>query len=154
MIDALKTGNGVCDVAAGGVDISEDRLAVGVAFSFPTLRGGYKIMVQAEETSTDYWLFFAAFSWELWVAIVGTSIAVGVIVFAAERWAWIRRPRTKPQFPGLQERVWQALGRPMQVWCRGWREAAVTGCCCSAAAGVTRSSDPLPTQSWLCRQPT
>lgn len=44
-----------------------------------------------------------------------TSIAVGGIVWAAERWAWIKRPRTLPKLPGLQERMWQALGRPMQV---------------------------------------
>lgn len=61
--DALKSGDGTCDIAVAGVEISEERLAAGVAFSFPTLRGGYRIMVNAEDISTNYWLFLDAFEW-------------------------------------------------------------------------------------------
>lgn len=47
------------------------------------------------------------------------AAVVGGIVWAAERYAWIRPPRRMPALPGLQERVWTSLGRPMQVRCSG-----------------------------------
>lgn len=62
MIDSLKSGDGACDVAMAGVQISEEYLAAGMAFSFPTLRGGYQIMVLADSSSGDVWYFLDAFS--------------------------------------------------------------------------------------------
>lgn len=55
MLDALKSGDGTCDLVAAGVEINEERLSAGIAFSFPTLRGGYKVMVVSKDSGTDYW---------------------------------------------------------------------------------------------------
>lgn len=69
-----------------------------------------------EGSSTNYWVFLDAFEPQLWLAIIGTCIVVGAVVWAAERWAWVGRPpRGGPAPPNLQTRVWTALGRPMQV---------------------------------------
>ena len=57
-----------------------------------------------------------AFTAQLWVAIILTTVAVGCVMWAVERWA---RVGTDPP-PGdasltLQEQVWMSIGRPMQA---------------------------------------
>ena len=64
MLDSLQAGDGGCDIGVAGIEISKDLLAAGVAFSFPTLRGGYKVMVLPQDSGrTNYWYFLDAFQW-------------------------------------------------------------------------------------------
>lgn len=82
----------------------------------PNPLGCKQVLVLADDTSQQYWVFLDAFDLQLWLAIVATCILVGVVVWAADRWAWIRLPaRGRPEVPDLETRVWTALGRPMQV---------------------------------------
>lgn len=66
--------------------------------------------------------FLDAFSWELWVAMVLTPIAVAICLFAIERWAPDARPGgggafTEIAHQDFQSITWAAVGRPMQVSC-------------------------------------
>lgn len=75
-----------------------------------------QVLVLADDASKQYWVFLDAFDLQLWLAIILTCILVGVVVWALDRWAWIRPPpRGLPDLPDLPTRVWTALGRPMQV---------------------------------------
>lgn len=66
MLGALEAGDGTCDIAVAGIDISNKHLDAGITFSLPTLRGGYKLMVLPEQGSTNYWVFMDAFEWCVW----------------------------------------------------------------------------------------
>lgn len=73
---------------------------------------------------------------QLWVAIIATCIVVGLVVWAAERWAWIKKPADLGDLPDLQTRMWGTLGRPMQArgWCC-WRwlsQPMPSTACCAA----------------------
>lgn len=98
---------------------------------------------------------------QLWVALILTCLAVGLIVWAAERWAWIRQPPDVDELPDLEERMWGALGatqvrragrrflsfcHPARCWvgcrrpraaCRkgGRRHACLGERCCRGPAG-------------------
>ena len=88
-------------------------------------------MVQKQ--SADYWSFLSAFSWELWLAIVATSLAVGLVVWGLDRWS-MPPPRERPPLPilyaaadfgdgavrevaasaaDLDRYLWEAISRPM-----------------------------------------
>lgn len=57
-----------------------------------------------------------AFTAELWVAIVLTTLAVGCIMWAVERWARIGTdPPAGDTSLTIQEQVWISIGRPMQA---------------------------------------
>lgn len=118
MLDALEAGDGTCDLAVAGVDISRINLEKGITFTYPTLGAGYRILVATEDTGTvDYWIFMNAFEWQLWLAILLTAIGVGLILWGVERWANMRpAPPGEPPYPKLQPQVFGALGRPMQIF--------------------------------------
>ncbi|KAL4431059.1 hypothetical protein ABPG75_006315 [Micractinium tetrahymenae] len=118
MLDHLEAGDGACDLAVAGVDISRINLEKGITFTYPTLSGGYRILVATEDTGTvNYWIFMNAFEWQLWLAILLTGIGIGLILWGVERWANVRPPPPgEPPFPKLQPLVFGALGRPMQMF--------------------------------------
>ena len=75
MLDHLKAGDGVCDVAVAGIGTTTELIDAGVSFSWPTYRNGLKIMtVYTEAEQSSIWSFFDAFTTELWIIIVATAI--------------------------------------------------------------------------------
>ena len=57
------------------------------------------------------WRFMDALSWEVWVALVVTSLGVGALIWAAE--VATQNARAAPA--ALQATCWDALGRPTQA---------------------------------------
>jgi len=56
MMGHLYAGDGFCDVAVAGVDISQENMDKGITFATPpTLSSGYKIMVSATRTTSNQW---------------------------------------------------------------------------------------------------
>jgi hypothetical protein len=99
-----------------------------ITFTWPTLKGGWRILVNSEEEPVNYWAFLDAFSWQLWLAIILTMFGVGFVIWFVERWALLGhkpRPGDAP-LARLDRHVWRSLGRPMQVRC----------CACWLASGA------------------
>jgi hypothetical protein len=110
-------GNGRCDVVVAGITVRQFYTDSNVTFTWPTLRGGWRILVNSEEEPVDYWAFLDAFSWQLWLATILTLFGVGFVIWFVERWALLGhkpRPGSPPLAP-LSRHVWRSLGRPMQV---------------------------------------
>ena len=59
-----------------------------------------------------------AFSWQLWLAIVLTALAVGLVVWALERCRLMgpSHPSSeKESLPTLRHHLWTSIGRPLGV---------------------------------------
>ena len=124
--DHLVAGDGFCDIAVG-MDVLHSYLKQGIVFTWPTFRNGFRVLVSIEKAPPGWFAFTAAFTWEVWVAIVATAIAVGFIVWGIDAFLTRRRrpshsldcpsdSQAKPvDMQGLQSYFWQSMGRGMQV---------------------------------------
>lgn len=73
-----------CDIVPAG-ESPESRLTdQGVQFSVATMDSGLGILVRAETSSTSFWYFFSAMSVSVWLALLGTAILIGIIVWMFE----------------------------------------------------------------------
>lgn len=116
MLDSLQAGDGVCDIGVAGIEISQDLLAAGVAFSFPTLRGGYKVMVLPQDNHTNYWYFLDAFAWQVRLDGVGRR-----------RWAAGGAAQGVPAPPPGARHTCVSLQRGLQGSCRSLRTVPMPG---------------------------
>lgn len=80
--------------------------------------------------------FLPTHAGELWLAIILTMLGIGLVVWLVERWWAAGRAAKLAELPSLQDRVFDAVGRPMQV--RGAGRCAAAGCALARA-------QPLPT---------
>lgn len=53
MLDSLAAGDGTCDLAVAGVDVTTPNVERGIEFSLPTMQGGYKLMVCAHGQAVE-----------------------------------------------------------------------------------------------------
>lgn len=83
MLNELQN-NTVCDIAAAGIPVTTESLKMGLQFSVPTFTNGLAIAVSSSYQEASMWAFTAAFSWGVWVAIIGTSMLVGLVVFGID----------------------------------------------------------------------
>ena len=84
MTTALHEPDGSCDVVAAGYSVSVDDIDLGVVYSWPTYKNGLAVSVSSSVESASMWAFTDAFEWQLWIAIIGTAVLVGFIVFAVD----------------------------------------------------------------------
>ena len=61
-------------------------MAKGIQYSWPTYRSGLKVMVASQKTYAGMWAFTAALTWDLWLALGLTAVAISFVVFGLERW--------------------------------------------------------------------
>lgn len=142
MLDLLKSkdANKTCTFAVAGVGVNTDRINLGITFSWPTYRNGLSIAIKHANQQTSIWAAFYAFSATVWIATIGTSIAIGLIVWGIDKYMHdseqsyeqevaaaatsLRKDilSTKENSSGtntnlgsLQEYIVSAIGRPMQM---------------------------------------
>ncbi|GFH06440.1 uncharacterized protein HaLaN_01071, partial [Haematococcus lacustris] len=70
-------------MVVAGVSATPDRVGQGMKFSYPTYLSGRRIMVHVADDN-DLWSFFKPLSPGLWLALFGTSAALGVLLLLAE----------------------------------------------------------------------
>lgn len=127
MEEALFAANGTCDVAATGLPVTGEYLGKGIVFSWPTYENGLIIAVNNEQAGASIWAFTDAFAWQVWVALIATSLVVGVIIFGVDAWMYgAKYDKTAHKFYAgtnlesegkyaFSDYVWDALLRPTQV---------------------------------------
>lgn len=71
---------------AAALDVSQEYLQAGIKFSWPIYKTGLKIMVGDTwvRQGHDIWAFTTAFDGYMWLAVLLTSLGVGVFVWGAE----------------------------------------------------------------------
>ncbi|PSC71642.1 glutamate receptor [Micractinium conductrix] len=84
MVASLKSGDGRCDVAVAGVEVEHENLASGIVFTRPTFQNGLRVLVKTGQQTSNIWAFWDAFTWQLWVAALGTCAAIALIVWGIE----------------------------------------------------------------------
>jgi len=98
-----------CDIFPAG-ESPEIRLTnEGVQFSGATMESGLGILTRAEDSGTSFWYFFSAMSVAVWLALLGTAVLVGIIV-------WVFEVGTKSLtrdtlYSG--DLVWSSMQRPL-----------------------------------------
>jgi hypothetical protein len=69
-----------------GVMVFPDYLAAGIKFSWPTYKGGLRIMIYDHLQSGSTWAFAEVFHWSVWLSLCATAVVVGLLVALLE---WI-----------------------------------------------------------------
>ena len=115
----------------------------------PSSLQGLRILARVNSNSGQLWFFLSAFDPRVWVALVLTSLAVGVAVWLAE----LATHNVDPRAEVLSAFCWDSVGRPTQVsqlikQARGHvalEEAAggVAGAACARQVGARASPPPL-----------
>jgi hypothetical protein len=63
-------------------------------FTWPTLKGGLRIMIHSKTHSGSMWGFLGGFHWSVWLALNGTTIGVGLLIGFFEWMNTASRPTT------------------------------------------------------------
>lgn len=100
-----------CDIAPAGLGPWQDRIDMGLRFSIATLQSGLSIMVRRTESDPGMWYFFSAMSTEVWLIMIFTGIATGVIVWLFEVGMKALNHETK----WMGNVMWDTIGRPVQM---------------------------------------
>eukprot|EP00798_Chlamydomonas_sp_ICE-L_P031620 gene31620-6814_t len=79
---SLKDPNGTCWSVATGLEIRQENLAE-IQYTWPIGRQGLRILIHYDEPQ-DIWFIFSAFELEVWLAMLGTAFATGIVVWALE----------------------------------------------------------------------
>lgn len=108
-----------CDLAPAGMGPWQDRIDMGLRFSIATLQSGFSIMVRRSESDPGMWYFFSAMSTEVWLIMIFTGIATGVIVWLFEVGMKALNHETK----WMGNVMWDTIGRPVQM--RDYRLASI-----------------------------
>ncbi|MEO0769470.1 MAG: transporter substrate-binding domain-containing protein [Cyanobacteria bacterium J06649_4] len=85
MLAGIETGE--IDAAIAGISITAEREAQGLDFSYPFYRSGLQLMVRSPEATPIRSALGGFFSWNVWrplLLVVGTSAAVGALIWALE----------------------------------------------------------------------
>lgn len=80
----LADANGTCFMSAAGMDVTPDSITEGIKYSWPTYKQGLRILTKATVETGDTWSVFRVFDWRVWLAMGGTAILVGVILYITE----------------------------------------------------------------------
>ena len=113
-----------CDLAPAGMNPTEERANMGLRFSVATLKAGMIVMIRKSDSTLNMWYFFSAMSTEVWLLMIFTGIATGIIVWLMEIGMRSLDHSTKV----MSSVMWDTLGRPVQM--RDYRLA-------STAANIT-----------------
>lgn len=100
-----------CDIAPAGMAPFPDRMKKGLRFSVPSIQAGFSIMVTKDVRDPGMWYFFSAMTWEVWMLMIVTGIAVGIIVWLFE--VGMRALNTDTH--NMSNVMWDTLGRPVQM---------------------------------------
>jgi len=73
-----------CDIVPAGESPEQRLVDEGVEFSVGTMESGLGILIRAETSSTSFWYFFSAMSVSVWLALLGTAVFIGIIVWMFE----------------------------------------------------------------------
>lgn len=83
--DDLLSPEPRCLVAAGGLDITLQRLQWGIKFSlYPTDRSGVVVLTTAQVETGGMWFFLKPFSWQVWLSWGLLCLVMIAIMYAAE----------------------------------------------------------------------
>ncbi|KAL4433390.1 hypothetical protein ABPG77_010243 [Micractinium sp. CCAP 211/92] len=108
MIDSLSDPRGPCSAAASAITITSEREAAGVRFSYPYYKSSLSTLVQASHSTSDGWGFTRPFSWELWLALLGTLLIFPPLIFTIEFLSLRRRIHRGDVVPGVLESGWRS----------------------------------------------
>ncbi|KAF8061162.1 eif3g-a [Scenedesmus sp. PABB004] len=112
MLADLADPAGGCSLSAAGVEVSVEHLAAGLKFSWPTYKSGLRVMIHATLQHGSTWAFSEVFHWTVWLALGGTTVAVGLIVGLLE---WATPQREGERKKGWQSWLWYSLGKLVHV---------------------------------------
>ena len=73
-----------CDIVTAGESPEQSLTDEGVLFSVATMDSGLGILVRAETSSTSIWYFFSAMSVAVWLALLGTAVLIGIVIWIFE----------------------------------------------------------------------
>lgn len=106
-----RVASGECDLAPGVVSTPEAALTSGVALSAGFYRTSLRPLVRVSGSGSgaawsSSWKFMDALSWEVWLALVLTSLGVGALIWATE----VSTQYAAASPSALQATCWDALG--------------------------------------------
>ena len=74
----------VCDIGFGGISIASSDMKKGAKHSTSTLDGGQELIIYVPGQETDLWAFLKPFEPQVWMALFGTAVAIGVLIWLQE----------------------------------------------------------------------
>eukprot|EP00775_Hariotina_reticulata_P007282 gene7282-7495_t len=81
MLEDLVDPAGHCSLTATGVLADPVALSAGyMQFTWPTLKGGLRIMIHSKTHSGSMWGFLGGFHWSVWLALYSTTVCVGLLI--------------------------------------------------------------------------
>lgn len=110
--DSVHASCNVMRATAAGVEVSLTNLADGLKFSWPIYKSGLSVLIASHVDEGDYFTWAEAFDWNVWLALGGTAVAVGLLVTLAE----FITHRNKANKKGLQVCEICALLQETHVW--------------------------------------
>lgn len=113
VIEALITGDtNSCYMAIGGLKVDSNLIQKGVEYTWAYYQGGLRILTTAATTTGAMWAFLDTFTWQLWVLLVGTAVAVPLFGWLAEGIVWGKERHDSLEAPtyrgfrGLSSMIW------------------------------------------------
>lgn len=103
----LKTNQ--CDIAPAGMWPERWYINNGMRFSVATVGASKGILVRNEESSPGIWYFFSAMDLSVWLALLGTALCIGLILWLFE--VGTRSLVKETMYP--TDMVWMSLSRPV-----------------------------------------
>lgn len=88
LIADLTSPNGTCFAAPSGIDVSMHNYKLGLQFSWPTYRSGFKILVPRDADlfqGGHTFVVFSAFHVSVWFLLLGTGIIVGAVLWLTDK---------------------------------------------------------------------
>lgn len=108
MKDLFDTADGICHLATAGITLSSERVDMGLKFTYPTLRVQLAAIVKANLRSRSRWDFLRPLDWNVWVAVIATSVGVPAFLIILESLATHGFILKEDWIAGLKEALWDS----------------------------------------------
>ncbi|KNC54607.1 uncharacterized protein AMSG_11651 [Thecamonas trahens ATCC 50062] len=134
LLEAVRSGSNV--VGLGSLAVTRSRESTYGDFSYTYFQSGLDVLTRRKDEETDLFLFFAPFSFFLWLSIIVTLYFSGHVIWFLERnYQPTEFPRT--YWAGVNEGVWYCwgiltgtgtkdlIGFPSRMYSVGWSTLSV-----------------------------
>ncbi|KAI8474114.1 MAG: hypothetical protein J3K34DRAFT_495859 [Monoraphidium minutum] len=111
MIEDIMSPDGLCTMAAAGVEMSLENVAAGMKMSWPIYKSGFQVMTAGSVRAGGTWTFAEAFHWGVWAALGGTALAISLLVAVVEYFTFGSKDNRK----GLQGWSWYSWAQMMHI---------------------------------------
>lgn len=94
-----------------GVEVTTAHVLLGLKFSWPNWRSGFRILTAVPDDDRNIFKFTAAFHWGVWGCLAATAIIISFIVTGMELMTYGNRANRK----GLRGWAWYCMAQMVNV---------------------------------------